>query len=112
LADLEHKGADSRTVRASAYALLNLQLVHIRQALEVQFGAPRNAAEKAKRAADHAGTAGELIDGVEALTNAMIDAVENFEHSIIVVGTVQETTLTSMLSSSVAAVTMSCMFGV
>jgi hypothetical protein len=87
LSELEHKGADARALRASAQALLHSQLTHVEQTLDKHFDTvpPSRAASAPEHNHPERPTV-VLIDGVDAVTTAMVEAVEQAERYIFVVG--------------------------
>lgn len=87
LSDLEHKGADGRTVGAAARALIDSQLVHIRQVLEKEFATSPTGEPGRSKGDDRVDrSVVALINGVDAVTSAMVGAVEKAERYIFVVG--------------------------
>lgn len=87
LSDLEHKGADARSLHAAAGALIEGNTTYLKGLLQ-RYGRELPAAQSAATAqrleAEPHST--HLVRGVEAIETSMIKAIENAEHYLMVIG--------------------------
>lgn len=91
LAQLEHKGADASKISTNMARVLDSQRIQLLELLEVYYGVKLDTQDSSTSILkipdkESLGAFIELIDGVEAITNSMIKAVEEAEKYIFTIG--------------------------
>jgi hypothetical protein len=91
LLQLEHKGADATTIATNMARVVDSQRIQIAELLEGYYGVkvgPRDSFDALLKTSGKGSSNGgiELIDGVEAITSAMLKAVEDAEKYVFTIG--------------------------
>jgi hypothetical protein len=91
LLQLEHKGADAATIATNMARVVDSQRIQIAELLEGYYGVKVGTRDSFDALFNTSGKGPsdgsiELIDGVEAITSAMLNAVENAEKYVFTIG--------------------------